>query len=103
MNRARKLSPQRHSLVQATTSPGRGTFHALAPGLRQVTWPNNFKPGPINKYDGSSNPEEFIQAYHMVIEATGGDNLVKTNYLPTTLIGVARSWLINLSEGKIYN
>jgi hypothetical protein len=54
-------------------------FHALAPRLRQVTWPNKFKSGPIDKYNGSSNPEEFIQIYHMVIEATGGNDRVKAN------------------------
>jgi hypothetical protein len=39
----------------------------------------------------------------MVIEAAGGDDWVKANYLPTTLFGAARSWLINLLEGSIYN
>jgi hypothetical protein len=39
----------------------------------------------------------------MPIEAIGGDNQVKANYLPTTLSGVARLWLINLPEGTIYN
>jgi hypothetical protein len=33
-------------------------------------------PGSINMYDGSSNPEEFIQIYHMVIEAAAGDDHV---------------------------
>jgi hypothetical protein len=75
----------------------------LAPSLRQVTWPDKFKPGSIDKYDGSSNSEEFIQVYHMVIEDIGGDDRVKVNYFLTTLFGVARSWLINLPEGTIHN
>jgi hypothetical protein len=62
-----------------------------------------FKLEPINKYDDFSNPEEFIQVYHTVIEATGGDDRIKVNYLPTTLFGVARSWLVNLLEDTIYN
>jgi hypothetical protein len=69
---------------------------------RKVKWPKIFKVGHIDKYDGSSNPEEFIQVYHTVIEATGGDDRVKANYLPTALSGVARSWLINLPEESIY-
>jgi hypothetical protein len=56
----------------------------------------------IDKYDGYSNPDEFIQVYHTIIEAAGGDDRVKANYLPTTLSGVARSWLINLLKGSIY-
>jgi hypothetical protein len=39
----------------------------------------------------------------MTIETAGGDNRVKANYLLTTLSSTARSWLINLLEGTIYN
>jgi hypothetical protein len=75
----------------------------LAPELRQVAWPDKFKPGPINKYDGFSNPEEFIQIYHTVIEAIDGDDCVKANYLHMALSGVARSWLVKLLKGTMYN
>jgi hypothetical protein len=61
-----------------------------------------FKARHIDKYDGSSNPEEFIQVYHMAIKAIGGNDRVKANYLPTALSGVARYWLINLPEVSIY-
>jgi hypothetical protein len=71
--------------------------------IRQVAWLDKFKPGMIDKYDSSSNPKEFIQVYHTVIEVAGGDDPVKTNYLSTTLTGTTRLWLINLSEGTIYN
>jgi hypothetical protein len=70
--------------------------------LKEVVWPKKFKVGHIDKYDGSSNPEEFIQVYHIVIEAAGGDDRVKANYLPTSLFSAARSWLINLPNGSIY-
>jgi hypothetical protein len=66
--------------------------------LREVKWPAKFKAGHIDRYDGSSNPEEFIQVYQTVTEAAGGDDRVKANFLPTALSGVARSWLINLPK-----
>jgi hypothetical protein len=53
-----------------------GAFCALAPPLRQVIWLEKFKVEHIDKYDGSNNPEEFIQVYHTVIEAAGGDDRV---------------------------
>jgi hypothetical protein len=53
--------------------------------------PEKFKARHIDKYDGSSNPKEFIQVYHIVIKAMGGDDRVKANYLPTTLSDVTRS------------
>jgi hypothetical protein len=91
------------ALQRATTLEGQGGFRALAPSLRQVVWPDKFKSGSIDKYDGSSNSEEFIQVYHTVIEATGGDDRVKVNYLLMTVSCVARSWLINLPEGTIHS
>jgi hypothetical protein len=100
--RARSPTPSRCSPARDVTPSGRDDFRALAPSLKQVVWPNKFKVGHIDKYDGSSNLEEFIQIYHTVIEVTGGDDRVKANYLPTTLSSVARSWLINLPEGSIY-
>jgi hypothetical protein len=41
--------------------------------------------------------------YHTVIKGAGGDDWVKVNYLPMALSSVARSWLINMLEGTIYN
>jgi hypothetical protein len=90
-------------MVRAPTPSGRGAFRALAPELRQFAWPDKFKPGTIVKYDGSNNTEEFIQVYHTVIETVGGDDRVNANYLPTALSGMARSWLVNLPKGTIYN
>jgi hypothetical protein len=80
---------------------GRTGFCALAGPLRQVRCPDKFKTDNIDRYDGSSNPEEFIQVYQTVIKAIGGDDSVKANFLPTALTGAARSWLINLPEGSV--
>jgi hypothetical protein len=63
--------------------------------------PDKFKTANIDRYDGSSNPEEFIQVYQIVIKATGGDDRVNANFLPTVLAGAARSWLINLLDGSV--
>ena len=47
--------------------------------------PLKFKPGPIEKYDDTTNPREWIQIYSMVIKAVYGDDYVKANHLPTVL------------------
>jgi hypothetical protein len=85
------------------TPIGRSGFRALAGPLREVRWPTKFKTDRIDQYDGSNNPEELIQVYQTIIEADGGDDRVKTNFLHTTLFGAARSWLINLPEGSIHS
>jgi hypothetical protein len=68
-----------------------------------VRWSAKFKAGHIDQYDGSSSTEEFIYIYQTVIEAAGGDDRVKANFLHTTLFRAARSWLINLLEGSIHS
>jgi hypothetical protein len=80
---------------------GKNGFRALAGPLKQVRWPDKFKTNNIDWYDGSSNPEEFIQVYQTIIETAGEEDRVKDNFLPTSLTGVARSWLINLPEGSV--
>jgi hypothetical protein len=100
--KARSPTPPWCSLARDVTPSRRGSFRALAAPLKQVVRLEKFKPRYIDKYDRSSNSEEFILVNHTVIEAAGGDDRVKTNYLPTTLSGVTRSWLINLPKGSIY-
>jgi hypothetical protein len=80
------------------TTPTKTKYKDLFPS---VQWPAKFKAGHIDQYDGTSNPEEFIQVYQTVIEAAGGDDRVKANFLHTALTGAARSWLINLPEASI--
>jgi hypothetical protein len=82
---------------------GRSGFRALVGPLREVRWPAKFKACHIDQYDGSSNPDEFVQVYQTVIEAVGGDDRVKANFFHTTLSGVARLWLINLPEVSIHS
>jgi hypothetical protein len=59
----RTPSPPRRQLVRGVTPTGRSGFRALAGPLRDVQWPAKFKAGHIDQYDGTSNPEEFIQVY----------------------------------------
>jgi hypothetical protein len=101
--RDRTVSPPQRFPTRDITPIGRSGFHALAGPLRKVRWPAKFKAGHIDQYDGSNNPEKFIQVYQTVIEAVGGDDRVKANFLHTTLSGVARSWLINLPDGSIHS
>jgi hypothetical protein len=46
---------------------------ALADHLCAATWPPKFWPHLPKKYDGTSNPSEFLQVYVTAITAAGGD------------------------------
>jgi hypothetical protein len=66
--RLRTPSPPQRSLVEDVTPVEKSGFRALSGLLRQVRWPDKFKTDNIDQYDGSNNPEEFIQVYQTVIE-----------------------------------
>jgi hypothetical protein len=62
-----------------------------------------FRPHQPEKYDGTSNPSEFLQVYVTAIMAAGGDTTVMATYLNVALSGPARTWLMNLALGSIYS
>jgi hypothetical protein len=76
---------------------------ALANHLRAATWPSKFWPHLPEKYDGTSNPSEFLQVYVTAITAAGGDAAVMATYFHVALSGPARTWLMNLTLGSVYS
>jgi hypothetical protein len=85
--------------VQASVS-GVGCA-ALVDHLRAVAWPSKFRPHLPEKYDGSSNPSEFLQVYITAITAVGGNDAFMASYFHVALTGPARTWLMNLTPGSI--
>jgi hypothetical protein len=60
---------------------------ALADHLRAATWPSKFWPHLPEKYNGTSNPSEFLQVYVTAITAAGGDTAVMATYFHVALSG----------------
>jgi hypothetical protein len=76
---------------------------ALADHLCAATWSSKFRPHLLEKYDGTSNPSEFLQVYVTAITAAGGDTAVMATYFHVALSGPARTWLMNLTPRSIYS
>jgi hypothetical protein len=76
---------------------------ALADHLRAATWLPKFQPHLPEKYDGTSNPSEFLQVYVTAITAAGGNTAVMASYFHVALTGPTRTWLMNLTPGSIYS
>jgi hypothetical protein len=76
---------------------------ALADHLRAASWPPKFRPHLPEKYDGTSNPSEFLQVYVTAITAVGGNIAVMATYFHVALSGPAQTWLMNLAPGSIYS
>jgi hypothetical protein len=75
---------------------------ALADHLRAASWPPKFRPHLPEKYDGISNPSEFLQVYVTAITAAGGNTAVMATYFHVALSRPARTWLMNRALGSIY-
>ena len=73
----------------------------MAPALRQVQWPNKFKPEMPPRYDGAVNPVVFLLAYEEAIFKAGGDDKVMANWLPMALTGVPHAWLLHLPASSM--
>jgi hypothetical protein len=76
---------------------------ALADHLRAASWPPKFRPHLPEKYDGTSNPSEFLQVYVTAITTAGGNTAVMATYFHVALSGPARTWFMNLTPGSIYS
>jgi hypothetical protein len=76
---------------------------ALADHLRAASWSPKFRPHLLEKYDGTSNPSEFLQVYVTAITAAGGNTTVMATYFHVALSGPARTWLMNLTPGSVYS
>jgi hypothetical protein len=76
---------------------------ALADHLHALTSPPKFWPHLPEKYDGTSNPSEFLQVYITTITTAGGNTGVMASYFHVALTGPTRTWLMNLTPGSIYS
>jgi hypothetical protein len=76
---------------------------ALADHLRAASWPPKFRPHLPEKYDGTSNPSEFLQVYVTAITAACGNTAVMATYFHVALSGPAQTWLMNLTLGSVYS
>jgi hypothetical protein len=64
---------------------------ALAHHLRAASWPPKFRPHLPEKYDGTTNPSEFLQVYVTAITAAGGNTVVMATYFHVALAGPAQT------------
>ncbi|GJN25105.1 hypothetical protein PR202_gb12892 [Eleusine coracana subsp. coracana] len=94
-------SPDWHRRSLTPTNDEINGIKAYIPRLRIARWPKGFKPVHIKKYDGQTNPREWLQLYSTVIWSAGGDSYIMANYLPVCLDPAIRIWLTSLPEESI--
>jgi hypothetical protein len=59
-----------------------GGFEALSASLRHVDWPRHFQRDAPARFNGLSDPIEFLRQYAVAIRVAGGDGRVMANWFP---------------------
>jgi hypothetical protein len=76
-------------------------FAVLSGPLRRAAWPPRFRTDTSARFDGSSNPVEFLQCYTIDVRAAGGDGHVMANWFPLATKGESRQWILGLPPRSI--
>jgi hypothetical protein len=66
-----------------------------------VVWPNKFKPDIGARYNGTTNPVEFLQLYIVAVQAARGDQRAMANWFPMALKDAPHTWLMNLPHESV--
>jgi hypothetical protein len=68
----------------------------LAPQLQVSPWPTNFRAGTNPKYNGNTDPAQYIMSYQVAVASSGGDDATMAKSFIIALEGPALSWYIRL-------
>jgi hypothetical protein len=92
--------PQRgHTIPHATAFQGVNYLDErspLAPHLQVTPWPANFRAGTYPKYNGSTDPAQYIMSYQVAVTSSGGDDATMTKSFIIALEGPALTWYTRL-------
>ncbi|GJN39965.1 hypothetical protein PR202_gb29122 [Eleusine coracana subsp. coracana] len=94
-------SPDWHRRSMTPTDDEINGIKAYIPRLHIARWPKGFKSVPIEKYNGQTNPREWLQLYSTAIRSARGDSYLIANYLPICLDPAVRIWLTSIPEESI--
>jgi hypothetical protein len=76
-------------------------FPCFANELLSVRLPYKFKPSNHTKYDGKTEPKQWLRIYSQSIELAGGDDDIKALFFPMTLEAMPLQWFDKLSPESI--
>ncbi|KAK1695872.1 hypothetical protein QYE76_012569 [Lolium multiflorum] len=74
---------------------------AYTPALRHVASPSKFQPLVPVKFEGKTNPKEFLTLYITAMIVAGANQKIMFNWFPMALKGTSLSWLMHLPKDSI--
>jgi hypothetical protein len=63
----------------------------LAAELQATPWPPSYKPPQLPRYDGHSNPKQFLMSYEATISSYGGNTAVMAKSFVMVVRSVAQT------------
>jgi hypothetical protein len=92
--------PQRdHAIPHAATFQGVNYLDErspLTPHLQVTPWPTNFRAGTYPKYNGNTDPAQYIMSYQVAVASSGGDDATMAKSFIIALEGPALTWYSRL-------
>jgi hypothetical protein len=88
-----------HAIPHATTFQGVNYLDErspLAPHLQVSPWPANFRAGTYPKYNGRTDPAQYIMSYQVAVASSGGDDTTMAKSFIIALEGPALTWYTRL-------
>jgi hypothetical protein len=64
--------------------------------LQASPWPANFRVVTYPKYNGSTDPAQYIMSYQVVVASSGGDDATMAKSFFIALEGPALTWYTRL-------
>jgi hypothetical protein len=61
-----------------------------------MPWPANFRAGTYPKYNGSTDPAQYIMSYQVAVASSGGDDTTMAKSFIIALEGPALTWITRL-------
>jgi hypothetical protein len=68
----------------------------LAPQLQASPWPLNYRASTYPKYNGSTDPTQYIMSYQVAVASSGGDDTTMAKSFIIALEGPALTWYSRL-------
>jgi hypothetical protein len=73
----------------------------LAAELKDIPWPQSYKPPQLPMYDRHSDPKQFLMSYEATISSYGGNAAVMAKSFVMAVQNVAQTWYSSLRPGTI--
>ncbi|XP_020216897.1 uncharacterized protein LOC109800527 [Cajanus cajan] len=105
--RASAVAPEKHpSALPTVGRPADLTTigshrHPFTPSIMQLSLLDNWKSLPIDKYDGTTDPDEHLDVFLTQVTLSTTDDAALCHIFPTSLKGRALSWFTRLPPNSI--